>query len=103
METKQKVYLVQFDWSVEDEHYTDVYLFSTYEKALNKFKEIINDEQNNEMSWAADAINDKDAYEFFTNFNQNTIEQNEPLYWQIWHKRYDFIYDDLTLREMEVI
>ena len=47
---KKYAYLVMFDYSTDDFSGIDTYLFDTYEKALNKFKEIITAETNPENS-----------------------------------------------------
>ena len=51
------VYMVEFDWSVEDGCNVETELFSNYEKALKRYDEIIANEKTDGMSWVADAIN----------------------------------------------
>lgn len=55
------VYMVQFDWSVEDNSGNDVYLYETYEKALEKYQSIIAGEMDPNMSWVGDQAFDKDG------------------------------------------
>ncbi len=54
---KKYVYMVEFDWSVEDGCNVETELFSNYEKALKHYDEIIANEKTDGMSWVADAIN----------------------------------------------
>ena len=53
---KKYVYMVEFDWSVEDGCDVETELFLTYEKALKRYDEIIANEKTDSMSWVADAI-----------------------------------------------
>ena len=53
-----KVYAVIFDWSTSDDSQVDIELFDTYQKAFNRFHEIIENEKKPEMSWVADAFDD---------------------------------------------
>lgn len=46
----EKVYMVTFEWSIEDGRDIDIELYSTYSKALEKFNEMINNECNSELS-----------------------------------------------------
>ena len=54
---KKYVYMVEFDWSVEDGCNVETELFSNYEKALKRYDEIIATEKTDGVSWVADAIN----------------------------------------------
>ena len=51
-----KIYLVLFQYSTDDCDGVDTQAFSTYEKAVERFNEIIENEKNPECSWAANAF-----------------------------------------------
>ena len=67
-----KVYAIIFDWSINnqclEDSQVDIELFDNYKKAFNRFNEIIANEKKSEISWVADAFDDKgevlDGYEF---------------------------------------
>ena len=49
-----KVYLVKLDWSTEDSNDIELFVCSTYEKAYEKFKELIANEMNPDNSWVGE-------------------------------------------------
>ena len=51
-----EVYMALFDWSTTDNDAVEVELFDNYEKAYNRFCEIILNEQNPEMSWVGKEV-----------------------------------------------
>lgn len=102
---KQKVYMVMLDYSTDDCSCIDTYLFSTYKKALKKFKEIIRQEKKPNISWVADAFDKKDNvyvdYEFETNIDEN-IQKAQELFWNITNKYDWYQHDFLSLKIKEV-
>ncbi len=58
----EKVFIVQFDWSTPDAESVDLYAFTKYEDAYDKFKELICAERNPEMSWVGDIEFDEGGY-----------------------------------------
>ena len=104
---KNIVYMVQFDWSTEDEGSVETYLFDTYAKALDKFNEIIKSELTPDMSWVADAFdkdgNVTDDYEFDTNMLDVKVQDEFDLWWNITDSNNYYIHDFLDLRKMEIL
>ena len=49
-----KVYLVKLDWSTEDSNDIELSVYRTYEKAYEKFKELIANEMNPDNSWVGE-------------------------------------------------
>ena len=49
-----KVYLVKLDWSTEDSNDVELTVYGTYEKAYEKFKELIAEEKKPENSWVGE-------------------------------------------------
>lgn len=49
-----KVYIVKLDWSTEDSNDVELLVYSVYEKAYAKFKELIANEMKSEISWVGD-------------------------------------------------
>lgn len=49
-----KVYLVQLDWSTEDSNDIELFVYGTYDKAYEKFKELIANEMNPDNSWVGE-------------------------------------------------
>ncbi len=56
-----KVYLVKLDWSTEDSNDVKITVCGTYEKAYEKFKEMIADEKNPQNSWVGEIEWDNDV------------------------------------------
>lgn len=56
-----KVYLVKLDWSTEDSNDVEITVCGTYEKAYEKFKEMIADEKNPQNSWVGEIEWDNDV------------------------------------------
>ena len=50
----KKVYIVQFDWATPDASSVDLYVYDSYDKAYDKFKELICAERKSENSWVGD-------------------------------------------------
>ncbi len=82
---KQKIYVVQLDWANEDDEGVLINLFTTREKAVEKFNAIIQEEKTLDWYWSKDAFDkdgnlDTENYELQTNIdNPNTLE----LYWEL--------------------
>ena len=55
------VYLVKLDWSTEDSNDVEITVCGTYEKAYEKFKEMIADEKNPQNSWVGEIEWDNDV------------------------------------------
>lgn len=47
----KKIYLVLFQYSTDDADGIDTQAFDTYEKAVNRFHELIEAEKQPDMSW----------------------------------------------------
>ncbi len=65
----KNVYMVLFDWSTQDDSAVEAELFDTYEKAYDRYQEIIANEKDPDLSWVgAEAIDEngyfKDGYDF---------------------------------------
>ena len=62
-----KIYLVVFEWATEDDSDVDIEAFDSYEKAIMRFQERINDEKT-DMSWVHEAFDENgdilDEYDF---------------------------------------
>ena len=49
-----KVYLVKLDWSTEDSNDIELFVCGAYDKAYEKFKELIANEMNPDNSWVGE-------------------------------------------------
>lgn len=98
-----KVYMVLFDWSTVDDDAVEVELFDTYEKAYNRFMEIIGNEKNTEMSWAADAFNEDGIVKDEYIFDSETDGSNQDnLWWNLTSEDDWNVHVFLDLKTMEV-
>ena len=64
-----KVYLVKLDWSTEDSNDIELFVCDTYEKAYEKFKELIANEMNPETTRGLANSNGKTAFRKTTKSN----------------------------------
>lgn len=100
---KKYVYMVEFDWSVEDGCNVETELFSNYEKALKRYDEIIANEKTDGMSWVADAINPNGTIVkgyTFEEFGDRTKQEN--LSWHFAEDAYYMFHSIIRLVKMEI-
>ena len=101
-----KVYIVQFDWATSDAEDVDLYVFGSYDKAYDKFKELICNERNPEMSWVGDIEFDDDGYpiddRYEFSFEDNNSNESE-VWWHIRDKDDWFMHSFIDLLVMEVM
>ena len=79
-----KVYLVVFEWSTEVDSDTDTEVFDSYEKAVIRFNERINDEKT-DMSWVHDAFDENGDIldEYYFDECQPDMRLETYAYWHI--------------------
>ncbi len=100
-----KIYMVMFDWSTQDNSDIEVELFDNYQKAYKRFNEIIANEKVFDISWVADAFDNKgnllENYELDEHIESDGI--NEFDCWlNITNKNDWNTHDFLDLKVMEV-
>lgn len=99
----KKIYLVVLDWSTDDCSDVDIEAFDTYEKALNRFKEWIEDEKEN-IDWIHSAFDENGEilpnYEFDEHWGSENGEY--PCWWDITDANDWYNHDFLGLRIVEV-
>ena len=100
-----KAYTIVFEWSTDDENGVDVEVFDSYEKAVHRFNEIIEDEHSPEMSWVSNAWDENGdllhGYELDCN-EQFTDGEEHELWWNIECKNDWYLHDYLELRILEI-
>ena len=100
-----KVYIVKLEGSTEDYSNTDIFVYSDYYKAYDKFKELICAEINPDVSWVGNLDFDDDGepighYEL--DYEDNNTCESE-VWWHIedkWDCRY-YTKIDLLVKEVE--
>lgn len=101
----EKVYIVQFDWSTSDCEGIDLYAYNEYDKAYDKYKELITEEMNPDNSWVGNIEFDDegypidDHYEF--DFEDNNSCESE-VWWHITDKNDWYQHSFIDLRMLEV-
>ena len=99
---KKFVYVILFDYSTDDCSGIDLYIFDTYQKALNKFNEIIEQEKQPEMSWVGEKFkNNTFDYELDTNIED--AKEGVELWWNVTDRNDWYFHDflDLKIKEIE--
>lgn len=98
---KKFVYVVLLDYSTDDYSGIDLYIFDTYQKALNKFNEIIEQEKQPEMSWVGEKFkNNTFDYELDTNIED--AKEGVELWWNVTDRNDWYFHDFLDLRIKEI-
>lgn len=102
----KKVYIVQFDWATPDSSSVDLYVYDSYDKAYDKFKELICAERKSENSWVGDIEFDDEGYpvdeHYEFDFEDNNSGESE-VWWHITDKNDWYMYSYIDLRVMEVM
>ncbi len=101
-----KAYLVVFDWSADDCESVDIEVFDTFQKAFNRFNEIITNEKNPNVSWigeyAVDANGEiKDDYEFEEHIETDGTDEF-ACWWNVTDKNDWYQHDFLSIQIKEV-
>lgn len=99
-----KIYLVLFQYCTDDCDGVDTQAYSTYEKAVERFNEIIENEKNTDMSWAGNAFeNDKLQHNYELDCNETFTDGEEhELWWNLSCKLDWYLHEFLELRILEV-
>ncbi len=101
--TKNKIYLVVFDWATEDDHSVETNAFDSYEKAVNYYNDLIEYEKQPDM-WAASAFKDNGELEKDYELDElkPDLEKETECYWDLTCKDNYCLYDYLSIRILEV-
>lgn len=100
----KKIYLVMMQYSTDDCDGVDTECFDTYEKAVNRYNQMIEDEKNPNNSWAANAF-DNDILQNDYNLDCSPIYsdgQEHELWWNITCELDWYLHTFIELRILEV-
>ncbi|MCD7728557.1 MAG: hypothetical protein LUI60_01420 [Clostridia bacterium] len=103
---KNYVYMVEFDWSTEDGNSDiEIQLYQNYSDALARFKEIITNELNPDMSWIAYTAFDKDSnVKIGYMFDSSTDTEGEKnLWWYVIDKKDYNFHSIINLKKIEIL
>lgn len=84
----KEIYVVSLDWSCDDSKGLDIYAFSTYQAAYEKFDSLIKEESDSDISWVGELAFDEkgcvqSGYDVSTNDLDDRKEKQENLYWNV--------------------
>ena len=102
----KKVFVVQFDWSTQDAESVDLFIYGSYDKAYEKFKEIICNERNPEMSWVGNVEFDDEGYPIDERYDCDYEDNNScesEVWWHIVDKNDWNVHSFVDLLVMEVM
>lgn len=102
----EKVYIVQFDFAAPDAEGVELYVYDSYDKAYDKFKELICNERNPEMSWVGDIEFDDEGYPVDDNYEFDFEDNNSgesEVWWHIRDKSDWYQYTNIDLLVKEVV
>ena len=88
MKKKKEIFIVSLDWACDDNKGLDIYAFTSYQAAYEKFNDLIKDECNPDNSWVGDLAFDENGcvqagYDVSTNDLDGRKESQENLYWNV--------------------
>lgn len=99
-----RVFIVKMDWATEDDAKVDLFVYKHYTDAYDKFKELVCEERNPEISWVGDLDFDDNGYpvdeKYECYFEDNNSCESE-VYWYITdneERRHTYI--DLLVKEV---
>lgn len=100
-----KVFIVQFAWSTTDAEGSELFVFRDHGRAYDKFKQLICNERDPEMSWVGDIEFDDDGYPIDEHYEFEFIDNNSADSGSYWHIRdkndwYTYSSIELLIREM---
>ena len=99
------VYLVQFDWSTEDDANVETSVYRHYKDAYKKYKQLIKNEMNPLYSWVAEEVFYEDGSvqkDYFCEKRGNP-RRKEDLCWHV-GAYYDVTrYSRITLTKKEIL
>lgn len=84
----KEIYIVSLDWTCDDSKGLDIYAFTTYQAAYEKFNSLIKGECNPDISWVGDLAFDENGciqsgYDVSTNDLDGRKAKQENLYWNV--------------------
>ena len=99
-----KIYLVLFQYCTDDCDGVETQAFSTYEKAVERFNELIKDEKTSDIRWAANAFENKKLQRNYELDHNDTFTDGEEheLWWNLTCKTDWYLHDFIELRILEV-
>ena len=101
-----RIFIIKLDYSTEEYHDVELFAFQDYDKAYDKFKELILNERQPENSWVGNLDFDDDGEPVSKHYeldyeDNNTCESD--VWWRIedqWDSRY-YVYIDLLVLEVQ--
>lgn len=98
-------YLVMLEWLTEDNSGLDYYLYKSYTNAKDKYKQLIEDENDADISWVGSEVFDEngEVNEGFKFESSEETDEERNLCWKVtdtnWYNRYSLI----TLTKVEIL
>lgn len=98
-----KTYLILFRYLTNDCEVIITEAYSSYEKAVKRFNEIIEEEKNTDNYWVKDAFEDgKLLHNFELDCSDFTDNEEHELWWNLTCKLDWYLHDFIELRILEV-
>ena len=99
-----KIYLVLFQYCTDDCDGIETQAYSTYEKAVERFNEIITTEKTSDIRWAANAFeNGKLRHNYELDRNDTfTDDEEHELWWYLTCKIDWYLHYFVELRILEI-
>ena len=100
-----RIFIIKLDYSTEEYHDVELFAFQDYDKAYDKFKELILSERQPENSWVGNLDFDDNGEPVSKHYELDYEENNtceSEVWWRIedqWDSRY-YVYIDLLVLEV---
>lgn len=102
---KPYTYLVMLEWSTEDDNGIDYYLYHDYKAAKNKYKRLIKDEKNDNISWiGSEVFNEKGEVNKGYSFKcSEKTNKKQNLCWEVSDLNDSKRFSIITLTKVEIL
>lgn len=102
---KSYTYLVMLEWITEDDSGLDYYLYHDYTAAKNKYKRLIKDEKDADISWVGSEVFDKNGNvnEGFEVVSSKITREEKNLSWKVTDTNNYNRYSLITLTKVEIL
>lgn len=98
-------YLVMLEWLTEDDNGIDYYLYKDYSAAKNKYKQLIKDEKNADISWVGAEVFDEngEVNEGYELDCSKVTEKGQDLYWKVIDLNKSNVFSMITLTKIKTL
>ena len=98
-------YLVMLEWLTEDDNGLDFYLYKDYNADKNKYKQLIKDENDADISWVGSEVFNEngEVNEGYELECSKVTEKGQDLYWKVTDLNKSNVFSMITLTKIKTL